>query len=188
MICKLTSKNGLTQMGFPNETKWGENVTHTATGQGTVLCTDGVIHFYPDELLAVLLNQIHADIKNPIGWSIEVSAEVISDGTKCGVKTLTTLHKIPLPEFTTNQQVAFGILAVLNLTEQPDIWVTWANGWLNNEDRSGNAANAARYAANDASNAANYAANYAARNAASGTCDDITQTLIMCALAALEIV
>lgn len=59
-LYKLTNQNGQTY----NQTQWGENVSHSGTGQGE-LCGPGWIHAYTSPLLATLFNPIHAAFSNP---------------------------------------------------------------------------------------------------------------------------
>ena len=180
ILFKLTTQEGKTH----NETQWGENVTHEATGdikQG--LCSDAWIHAYTHPLLAVLMNPVHADIENPILWEGKGEGEAKFEPLKCGFRKFTTLKKIPLPEVTDVQKVAFGILCAKEVYKDKDSsWNQWADKWLSGEDRTeasaaayaaaadaaAYAANAARAAANAAAYASNaaYAAAYAARAAA----------------------
>ena len=165
ILFKLTTQEGKTH----NETQWGENVTHEATGdikQG--LCSDAWIHAYTHPLLAVLMNPVHADIENPILWEGKGEGEAKFEPLKCGFRKFTTLKKIPLPEVTDVQKVAFGILCAKEVYKDKDSsWNQWADKWLSGEDRTeaaDAASNAAKYAA-DAAYAA-YAANAAYANAA----------------------
>jgi hypothetical protein len=187
-LYKLTDQNSQTQ----NNTTWGPNVTHTAKGENPLLCSAGLIHAYEDPVIAVLLNPIHGNFENPILWTAIGEGELIRDGQlKCGCKTLTTIEQINLPEVTTIQRIAFGILCALEV-EKDSTFVKWANSWLAGSNRSKEsaayaswsaadaaaryavyAANAARYAAWNAAyaayaarNTANAAAWYAARSAA----------------------
>ena len=52
---KLTDSKGQTH----GRTEWGPGITHQAPGVGE-LCTAGWLHAYPDPVLAVLMNPIHA--------------------------------------------------------------------------------------------------------------------------------
>jgi len=79
---------------------WGENVTHTALGLGSEMCTDGVIHAYLHPLLAIILNGVHGNYNDPKLWIAEGMVVVNDFNTKVGVKTLTTLSEIPLPTIT----------------------------------------------------------------------------------------
>ena len=180
---KLTTQEGKTR----NETQWGENISHEATGdikQG--LCSDAWIHAYTHPLLAVLMNPAHAMIKNPIHWEGKGEGEAKFEPLKCGFRKFTTLRQIPLPEVTDVQKIAFGILCAKEVYKDSS-WNQWADKWLSGEDRTKSSAYAAYaaadvvayYAAADAaadaaSNAAKYAADaayaanaaYAAANAA----------------------
>lgn len=137
---KLTDENGKTR----NNTQWGENVTHSAVGGSKELCSDGWIHFYTHPLIAVIMNPIHANFKNPILWECETSGEEIHESLKSGCKTLTTIRKVNLPIVTLTQRVAFGILCSLRVCRDKD-HVKWATKWLRGEDRS-TAAYATTYA------------------------------------------
>ena len=128
---KLTDENSRTK----NNTQWGENVTHSATGRGTKLCSDGWIHFYKSPLLAVFMNPIHGAFSNPILWECECSGKMVHEPTKSGCKTLTTIRKVELPSVTTTQQVAFGILASKKVYKNPK-WNQWADNWLSGKDRT----------------------------------------------------
>ena len=122
-------------------TQWGVGVTHAATGdpaQG--LHSDAYIHAYEHPLLAVF----HDPIGNNFGsaahlWEAESDDdEPVREGPiSLGVRSLTTLRQIPLPQITTEQRVRYAILcgkAVYTAEE----WVTWADNWLSGADRSRN--------------------------------------------------
>ena len=172
---KLTTQEGMTQ----NNTQWGENVTHEATGDiEQDLCSNAWIHAYTHPLLAILMNPAHAMIKNPILWEGNGEGEAKFEPLKCGFRKFTTLRQIPLPEVTNVQKVAFGILCAKEINTDSS-WNQWADKWLSGEDRTKSSAYYAAYAAASAasaayaaSNAAKYAdadayAAYAAYNAAS---------------------
>ena len=173
---KLTTQEGKTR----NETQWGENISHEATGdikQG--LCSDAWIHAYTHPLLAVLMNPAHAMIKNPILWEGKGEGEAKFEPLKCGFRKFTTLRQIPLPEVTDVQKIAFGILCAKEVYKDSS-WNQWADKWLSGEDRTKSSADAAAdaaayaaYAAYAAANAARAAANaeYVA-NAASASASD----------------
>ena len=174
ILFKLTTQEGKTH----NETQWGENVTHEATGdikQG--LCSDAWIHAYTHPLLAVLMNPVHADIENPILWEGKGEGEAKFEPLKCGFRKFTTLKKIPLPEVTDVQKVAFGILCAKEVYKDSS-WNQWADKWLSGEDRTKSSAYAASSAASSAARAAAnaaYAADaYAASDAASSAASKAT--------------
>ena len=149
---KLTDKHALTRNG----TTWGPKVTQTADGSGE-LCGPGWLHFYADPLLAVLLNPIHANFTEPRLWEAEAEGEIKEDhGLKFGCTKLATLCEIPLPQISTTQRVAFGILCAKQVCTNAE-WVTWADNWLTNRNRMGAAA-AAAWAAAAAAEAAERAA------------------------------
>jgi len=165
IVYKLTDKFGQTR----RNTKWGNNVSHTAEGKGKVLCSDGWIHYYTHPLLAVLMNPIHAKFASPRLWEAEASGKILDEALKSGCKTLRTIREIPLPEISRVQKIAFGILCGKEVYDDK-AWNKWADKWLSGEDRSKETAAyaaASAYAASDAAASA-YAAAYnaAAYNAA----------------------
>ena len=143
-LYKLTDGDGQTRGG----TQWGPGVSHSGTGKGG-LCGPGWIHAYEHPLIAVLMNPIHANFKNPRLW--EAKGEVgLRDGQlKCGCKTLTTVREIPLPEITAEMRVRFAILCAKEVCADLS-WNAWADKWLSGEDRSVEAAKAAAWASYDA--------------------------------------
>ena len=153
---KLTDAKGQTHGG----TQWGPGVRHEATGDGKRLCSDGWIHCYPDKYLAVLRNPCDAQFKNPQCWLFEPEGESLIESLKCGFQAGTTVKRVPLPRFTTNQKVVFAILCA---KASPDwqgkaAWNTWADKWLSGEDRTAaDAAYAAAYASAAYASAAAYA-------------------------------
>jgi len=153
---KLTDQEGYTRRGETNETKWGREVTHTASGQGKFLCSAGLIHFYQHPLIAALRNCQDAQIKDPVLWRCSVAGNVLLAPLKGGAKTVTTICKIKLPVFTKKQRVAFAILCVLEVYKEKG-FVTWAENWLLNKDRSATATAKAAKAADYAARAADYA-------------------------------
>ena len=159
MLYKLTDENGQTR----NKTQWGENISHTALGEGTKLCSDGVIHAYENPYVAAFIHPTHVSFNNPILW--EAEGEVVArDWSKC--KTLTTLKQIPLPKIFPEQRVEIAIRCTQLVYKDP-AWNEWAEKWLSGEDRSKEAANTAYSAAADAAYAAYAsAAARAAANAA----------------------
>ena len=143
-LYKLTNGDGQTRNG----TQWGPGVSHSGTGEGG-LCGPGWIHAYEHPLVAVLLNPIHADFKNPRLWEAEGKIAIRDGQLKCGCKTLTTVREIPLPSITTEMRVRFAILCAKEVYACLS-WNAWADRWLSGEDRSEDAAMAAAEAASAA--------------------------------------
>ena len=140
-LYKLTDSCGKTW----NNTLWGPGVSHSGTGEGE-LCGPGWIHAYEHPLLAALLNPIHGDFENPRLWEAE-GAVILRDGQlKCGCKTLTTIREIPLPAITTEMRVRFAVLCAKEVYAENLAWNAWADKWLSGEDRTQEAARAARAA------------------------------------------
>ena len=172
-LYKLTDSDFCTH----KNTKWGENVTHSVTGE-VELCKNA-LHAYTDPRLAAILNPIHSDFINPILWEAEGNV-VVRDHTKVGCNRLTTIRQIPLPKISTEQRAKFAITCAKKVCKDKK-FNDWADKWLSGEDRTKkSAANAgcvaanaccvaayaditAAYAANAAANAA-YAAYAAAAN------------------------
>ncbi len=159
---KLTDENGQTHGGC----QWGEGITNTATQEGIALCTNQVIHVYADPYMAVFANPIHAEfeMETALLWECECSDIVNRDSLKMGVKTCTTVRKIPLPAMTTEQRIEIAIRCVKEVYKDKE-WNEWADRWLSGEDRTANAATIAyAYAAYAAyaADAATFAAIYAA--------------------------
>ena len=159
-LYKLTDRDGQTWGG----TQWGPGVSHSGTGEGE-LCGPGWIHAYEHPLVAVLMNPIHADFKNPRLWEAEGEVGLRDGQIKCGCKTLTTIREIPLPSITSEMRVRFAILCAKEVYACLS-WNAWADKWLSGEDRSEAAAWAAAEAAWAAQAAAVWAAVWAAAWAA----------------------
>lgn len=159
ILYKLTDENCRTYGGM----LWEVGKTNYASGKGNELCTGGVLHAYADSLLAVLLNPIHADFKNPRIFLVTGDI-VANDGSKVGSKWQRVEHETDLPKPSIEVRTAFAILCGLSVYNDPS-WRAWAWNWLDGTDRT---ANAAAYAANAAYAAAyaDSAAAYAAANAA----------------------
>lgn len=159
-VWKLTTADNKTRKGGYNETTWGENVTHEVGGLGTKLCTSDVIHAYRHPVLAVLLNPAHAAFHNPKLWKCKTPKIVAEKADKCGVKRLTTLECVPLPQVTTEQLVSFAIHVALLCHHNDSGFVKWANAWLDGSDRSATVAYSAvvQARATVATPAAGYAA------------------------------
>ena len=144
MKVKLTDSKGQTQ----NQTQWGEGVTHRATGEGTDMCTDNVIHYYESPEIAIFANPIHANYNKDmmLMWEFKPEHKINHDGLKSACKEGTTIRQVPIPSITTEQRVAAAIKIAL-LTYNDERFVDWAEKWLSGENRSAGAAKAARNAA-----------------------------------------
>ena len=157
VVYKLTEQNMTTHGGF----RWEIGKQATASGKGE-LCGPGWLHCYSDPLLAVLLNPIHAGIRNPRLFRAEASGESKHDhGLKSGYTKMTLVEEIPVPDVTTEQRVRFGILCSTKVYNDPT-YTSWAGGWLSGKDRSAAAAEAA-WAAAEAAEATSRAASWAVR-------------------------
>src|SRR4051812_8233689 len=132
LVYKLTSQDNKTY----NDTLWGEGISHQTDGAGG-LCGPGWLHFYYSPKLAVLLNPIHGNIKNPKLWECEASGKFLDNqGLKGGCTHLTTLKQIDLPEFNKEQRVKFAILCSKKVFDgKSEVWDNWSGNWLNGTDR-----------------------------------------------------
>jgi len=168
-LYKLTDSMGKTY----GHTQWGEGVTHKAKRGKGELCSDKYIHAYTHPLLAVFLNPIHADFKDPQLWEAEGHVAQNDRGLKVGCKSLTTIREMDLPTVTKEQRVRFAILCALEVCKEEG-FRKWADGWLSGEDRSESAAYATVHAVSAAVSAGRYAvwsagyAGYAARSSGCG--------------------
>ena len=123
-------------------------------------CTSDLIHCHDDLILALMLNPIHGNFKNPRAWEFKGKVRASDYGLKLGVKRGTTIREVPVPEITTVQRAAFGILCSLEVP-QSKAYKKWAQDWLSGKDRSAAAAYAAADAARAAADAARVAADAA---------------------------
>jgi hypothetical protein len=144
-LYKLTDKDGYTRRDASNETLWGPNITHRATGTGG-LCTNGVIHAYEHPLIAAFMNPIHASFGNPILWIAEGEITRREGQLKCGCRELTAVKKTRLPKITQEQRIRISIYCALSQFKDP-AFETWAENWLSGKDRTETAAWAAARAA-----------------------------------------
>ena len=145
LVYKLTDEQGMTH----GDTQWGEGVSHEASGVGG-LYGPGWIHCNDDPLIALLMNPIYTEFRSPRLWKALAEGPTLDNsGLKRGVRKLTTLREITLPEITLEQRVTFGILCAKEVYTESE-WNTWADEWLDNTNRSSEAAKTAAYAAAEA--------------------------------------
>ena len=109
-LYKLTDQDSKTHGGM----EWGEGVTHKLEPcKKPQLCTSQVLHAYKNPNLALLLNPIHADIKDPFMWEAEGDI-CIEDYGKCACFELTTVKQMSLPNWYQQKrqdvQIQFAIL------------------------------------------------------------------------------
>ena len=187
-LYKLTDKDGYTRKGQKGETWWSEGFTVVKPKVNKPqLCSFAVVHAYRNLNLALLLNPIHASLSPLELWEADGNV-VASDWGKVGCSSLTTIKKLNLPEWYTNEesrkkvQIKFAVLcaiAVLPFYEEQypkDDRPRKAIEAANNRISSYSAADAAAYAAaadaayaaaaDAAADAAAYAADAAAADAA----------------------
>ena len=154
---KLTDQNMRTYKGF----QWELGEEKRTTIFYSHLCSSSWLHYYHHPLLAILLNPLHGNIKNPRLFEVKALGKHLNDkGLKGGCTKMTLVKELTIPRITITQRTAFSILCALEVYTNIN-FITWANNWLNNVDRSANAA----YAAADYA-ATTYATNAAAAAAA----------------------
>jgi hypothetical protein len=147
------------------------------------LCSHDVFHSYCCPEIAVAANIIHANIKNPRLWEVEIEGTISMDALKVGTTELRLLKEVECPKISTAALVGWAIKCAMTVYHEKG-WTDWAKGWLNGGDRSeqtaraaaayadANAAaaydndNADALAAANAAHAAAYAANAALASAA----------------------
>jgi hypothetical protein len=176
-VCyKLTNEDNNTYNG----TQWGPGISHETDGT-LGLCGPGWLHYYDDPLLAVLLNPIHGNFspRTMRLWKCLPEGKIKEDsGKKFGCTKLTTLEQIAIPEISTRQKAAFGILCALEVydkwenLDKDKIWYNWAKKWLSGTDNATTADANIAYgtaciAVQDANNSP-YTAAHAAAHAAYG--------------------
>lgn len=174
---KLTDANGRTR----NDTQWGEGVQHSAPGKGP-LCSRGWIHYYPDPVLAVMMNAEHAKFQDPLLWRCRAWGRKQKKPDKYGGQHVMTTKLLALPVVTLEQKIAFGILSSLVVCHE-ESYVAWAENWLSGKDRSELSARAAA----ERAAAAEWAAEAAARAAARAAEADPTIDLVAIAHKAMRI-
>jgi len=161
-VYKITNQSLQTHNGF----QWELNKQVPELPDGGRLCSNKFYHGYSSQLLAVLLNPIHADIANPRLFEAEGFGESLDDrGLKVGYKSMILKKEIELPEVTLVNRIAFGILCALEVTDD-ESFKTWAENWLNGTDRSEEARAAAASWAEARAAAASWAADAEAEAAA----------------------
>jgi hypothetical protein len=164
-LWKLTNADGRTY----GDTLWGEGVKHVATGDpNQPLCSDGWIHAYEHPLIALFLNPIHGNFRDPVLWEASGEPGLRDGALKLGCHELTTVRRVEFAPLTIEQRVRFAIGCAL-VGNRAKRFAGWARKWLSNEDRSAEAAGAAgAWAAADAA----WAAAAAARAAADGAAEE----------------
>lgn len=138
--------------------------------------SDGWLYACTHPLLAVLLNPIHADTKNPRLFRGEGSGAFHDDrGLNVAYATMVLLEEISLPVVTMTQRVAFGILCAKQVCTGPawNAWNAWADAWLSGADRSERSTWAAKGAVETARNAPPGAA-WRAMNAVANAAEEAT--------------
>ena len=154
---KLLRKDLTTHNGF----KWEVGKQYVTDKPGNELCSEQVFHFYESPETAAVFTKRHADILDPVCYSVEIDSVVAFDGLKGGARKMRLIKQVKLPIFTKRQLVIFAIFSARsiakNLNKNIPQWDEWADAYLSNADATD---------ATDAADAAVYTAVYAANSAA----------------------
>ena len=122
------------EMRTYNESQWELGKWYKKTEED--LCSSDWLHFYNDPLVGLFLNPIHADIKNPRLFRVEVKGKGIDDNeTKCGYSRARLIEELPVPQISLAQRVRFAILCAKKVYKGKE-WNKWANNWLSRKDRT----------------------------------------------------
>jgi hypothetical protein len=193
-LYKLTDQNWETYGGY----KWAIGKTFSVKKCKTPsLCSNDVLHAYKNPNLALFLNPIHANVKNPVLFEC-IGDVIVEDWGKAGVFELKINKILPLPQITTEQRIQFAIYCareVLPIFEKqhpgdnaPRLAIESAEAYLRNPcEETAGAADAAARAADAAAYAAaraDYAAYAAARAAAYAAADAAADAVAYAARAA----
>lgn len=114
-------------------------------------CTGTVLHHYANPLLAILFNNIHSDIKNPLLFEIEIDHEIDTDGAKGWCRSQRVLRQLEPPVLTVEERIAIAIYSVEAAGYDNSDWIYWATEWLSSVDRSAASALAIYYKSRDES-------------------------------------
>ena len=127
---KLTTPDNTTY----GNTKWGHNVKHSISikKRSDQECSSGVLHYYEDIHLALLINPAHANYDPMNIWACEIPKRVGTDGLKAWAWEITTVHRKKVPAWYRDKkmrqrvQIRFALLCALavnknNKTYMPKI-------------------------------------------------------------------
>jgi len=195
---KLLDEDNTSYRGheWKNDDKW-----HHASGNpDQLLCTDGWLHCYETPELALLHNPIHANVKHPRLWVVEVAGNCLRDHQlKCGYRHMRLVCELVPQAVTTAQcvryahEVANAARIATASTCAPSDAVSYAAAYAVAAAKSAaaaaeDAANAARIATASTcapSDAVAYAAAYAA--AAAGDAADAAEDAAAAGVTILDV-
>ena len=135
--CKLMRRDDTT--GDENVLQWGDGTNHRVYKHGHELCSDEIIHFYIHPLQAAFFAPIHVSDYTKLR-EITHHSKMVSDGTKCVAKSVTTGKQIPIHEITMEQRAEIAVRLALKVCHEPK-FIKWANKWIDGTDRSYTAIN-----------------------------------------------
>ncbi len=88
---------------------WKVGVEKTANEKGE-LCSEYFLYAYTSPILAVMLNPIHENIRNPRIFEALGRVTLSDTGLRVGCTSLTLVKEVPVPVVYVDQRIAFGIL------------------------------------------------------------------------------
>src|SRR5919201_2500304 len=128
----------------PDGRRWGERVTHAATGL-SLDDHDGSIRCYGSPMVAALMNPLYERFHLPRLWEATVVGEPAPDQALVDCHEVTTTRQVPLPTLTGLHHARFAVLcarAAYPGGSHQARFNAWADGWLVGNDSSGIAARA----------------------------------------------
>jgi len=134
MYYKLLSQN----MTSHNNTQWELGVKKSISIPSDRMCSDQVFHCYNHPALAAFFNVVHAAIRNPRLFQIEVDKIINHDGMKFASKEQTLVRELALPQISKEQMIEFAMRVVLSLGAEhiAEPWVKWMENWLNGKQET----------------------------------------------------
>ena len=132
IYCKWVSENMTTR----NNTHWEIGVPNECSGQNYIqLCQEGVFHYNHHPLLAVMFKYSHGCDNYTKLYEIKPQGVIVEGWDKSGSTILTLIKELEIPKINRFHKAAFAILCSLSFCKD-QIYIDWANNWLNGKDRS----------------------------------------------------
>ena len=130
--CKWVSED----MKTMNDTKWVINVPNELPEKDYhILYSNGLFHYAKHPLIAVIFKDFYSCGDYTKLYEVAPQGKIVEGWHTCGATKLTLVKELEIPEVSNTQKVAFAILCALEVCNE-EFFVSWANKWLNNEDRS----------------------------------------------------
>ena len=150
LLCKWVDQDMTTM----NDTLWKVGVPNELPEKDDLqLCAKGLFYYVTHPLLAVMFKSFHNCIHYTRLYEVNPEGKIVKNWDKCGSTKLTLVKELEVPTVTVKQRTAFALLSVLEVYSD-EVFVEWANKWLNNKDRS--TKTAIKVVCNIANNTCNY--------------------------------